>query len=295
VTRNWLGEYEVYLRVEKRLAKNSIEAYMADIRNLVGFAEARGLELIALTAEHIREWIQKCRQDGLSARSASRALVAVRGFYRRLAADHIVAEDPTENLEAQYSLRQLPKFLTRDEVERLLASPDSSLPAGLRDRAMIEILYASGLRVSELIDLTLTQVNLDLGFVSCSGKGGKERIVPIGSEAARWVSDYLSRGRPAILKKKRSSDLFVTARGRSMTRQGFWKLIRQYGRKALIRKSLSPHMVRHSFATHLLENGADLRSVQQMLGHSDISTTQIYTHITRERLKRIYFDHHPRA
>ncbi len=295
MSRDWIGEFGTYLKVEKRLSPNSVRAYVSDLQTLAGFAKDKGLSLTALGQDEIAGWIYDRRQSGLSARSAARALVAARGFYRYLVGDRVILQDPTEHLESPRAFRSLPKFLNRGEVEGLLQAPDSAKPLGIRDRAMLEMLYASGLRVSELIGLTVAQVNLQLGVVRCMGKGSKERLVPIGSEASSRLKHYLGAGRPVLLGHRRSNYLFVTRRGSAMTRQAFWKLIRLYGRKAGIGKPLSPHTLRHSFATHLLENGADLRSVQVMLGHADISTTQIYTHVTRERLKRIYRDYHPRA
>jgi len=295
MTRDWVAEFSTFLRVEKGLAANSVSAYLMDLEKLRGFASARNRDLSGLDRDEVASWSQELRKKGLSPRSIARALVAARSFFRFLMVDRVIQVDPTEHLENPRAFKPLPRFLSQSEVEKLLKQPDPSTPIGIRDRAMLEVLYASGLRVSELVNLTLPQVNFSLGVLSCMGKGSKERLVPLGREAQQALREYLREGRPALLKKGNSSYLFLTRRRSLMTRQGFWKIIRNYGRDAGIRKTLTPHLIRHSFATHLLENGADLRAVQMMLGHADISTTQIYTHITRERLKQIYKKFHPRA
>ena len=295
MSRDWLADYETYIRVEKGLSSNTVTSYLLDLRKLWNWSREAGGDPVRFERTELERWLATLHASGLSPRSIARAIIAARSFYRYLVGDRVRASDPTEHLETPRALARLPRFLSAPEVEALLEAPDTGTARGTRDRAMLELLYATGLRVSELTRLNIAQLNLDLGLVTCSGKGGKERIVPIGDSASHWLARYLAEARPVILRRRRANQLFVTRRGSPLTRQGFWKLLRLHGRKAGIRRAITPHMLRHSFATHLLEHGADLRSVQLMLGHADISTTQIYTHVTRDRLRRIYDRCHPRA
>lgn len=290
----WFARYLDHLSAERGLANNTLAAYRNDLQRLRR-ALGTGRELEHARREDLLRVLQKMRIEGRSPRSVARWLVVVKGFFGHLVAQGIVSEDPSVHLDAPRVWRSLPKVLSCAEVESLLAAPDRGEARGLRDIAMMEVLYATGLRVSELVRLHLGDLHLDAGYLRCWGKGSKERVVPLGGQADATLQRYLAEARPSLLGSKRTDFLFVNGRGGALSRQGFWKLIKRHGAKAGIEKSLSPHVVRHSFATHLLENGADLRSVQVMLGHADISTTQIYTHVNRERLRRLYEDFHPRA
>lgn len=293
MTRDIEVSFLNFLRVERGLSANTLVAYRSDLEKLAQFASSIGKDLVSIERDDLTRFLQHLRNSGLEPRSIARVLVTVRGLYKFLVLDNILKRDPSANLESPKSWQSLPKFLIPEEVDRLLEAPDVSNNTGLRDKAMLEVLYATGFRVSELVALKVEDLNLDLGFVVTLGKGSKERTVPLGQSAISWVRKYLS-ARSRLLGKNPSHILFVTEKGSALTRQAFWKLIVGYGERAKI-GHITPHLLRHSFATHLLENGADLRSVQMMLGHSDISTTQIYTHITNERLKQIYKQFHPRA
>jgi len=283
-----------YLEVERGLSENTLTAYRRDLGKLEAFARSTGQKLEELTASDMRGFLRQLHRQGLSHRSIARALSATKGLYRFAAAEGLMPADPTEQIESSRLPRSLPRYLSLQEVERLLGAPDTKSSMGLRDRTMLETLYATGLRVSELVSLRLDDLHLDAGYLRCLGKGRKERIVPLGRSAAGWIRRYLRRGRPGVTGRS-GSWLFPNRLGTRMTRQRFWQILRSCGTKCGIRQRLSPHVVRHSFATHLLERGADLRSLQLMLGHSDIGTTQIYTHVSRERLRRVYDQHHPRA
>jgi integrase/recombinase XerD len=265
------------------------------LRKFAGFAAARKVSLQAVDRDSVLEFLSWLYRKKLSSRSVARHLVALRVFLRFCVAEELLREDPTQNLEAPRIWKSLPVFLTLQQVERLLEQPDAATPLGARDAAMIEVLYSTGLRVSELVGLRLAEVDMQMGCVRCVGKGNKERIVPLGRNALGALRRYLEVSRPVLSKGRPSPYVFMNHRGAKMTRVGFWKVLKAYGRRAGLPAKLSPHKLRHSFATHLLERGADLRSVQMMLGHADISTTQIYTHVARERLKLLHAKHHPRG
>jgi integrase/recombinase XerD len=285
-----------HAKVERGLARNSIDAYGRDLAKFRRFCAARGLDdADAVAHRDLLAYLVTLAEERLAARSQARNLVALRQLFRHLRAERHVARDPTAELELPKIGRPLPVVLTLTEVEELLSAPRNDSVRGLRDGAMLSTLYATGLRVSELVGLRVNDVNLDEMFLSTVGKGRKQRLVPLGERARDRIRDYLATARPALLGERVSVSLFVTARGRAMTRQGFWKLLTAYARAAGIRKRLSPHKLRHSFATHLVERGADLRAVQAMLGHADIGTTQIYTHVSQGRLRSIVKQHHPRA
>ncbi len=288
-------EYLDYCRVEKGLAENSLAAYRRDLTRLTAFLAPQGRRPEDAGGDDVRAFLDSLYTAGLSSRSVARYLTSLRSFYRHLLSLGRISGDPTTDIKQPGQWKQLPKFLSLEEVDALLAAPDPKTPLGGRDRAMLQLLYASGLRVSELIGVELGRLNLEVGVLRVRGKGDKERLVPVGRDALQAIEAYVESDRPALLKRRASPALFVTARGGAMTRQAFWKLLKKYGLLAGIAKNLTPHLLRHSFATHLLERGADLRSVQTMLGHADISSTQIYTHVLRERLRAVYDKHHPRS
>jgi integrase/recombinase XerD len=288
--------YLDHLKVERGLSRNTIEAYGRDLSKFRAFAAAHGLDdAAAVETRHLLSYLVTLAQGKLAVRSQARALVALRGLWKHLRAERHVDRDPTAELELPRVGRPLPTVLTTAEVDELLARPDASTARGLRDAAMLETLYATGLRVSELVALRLADVNLAEGYLSTFGKGRKQRLVPMGEQAVARVKAYLEGARPGFDRGRNAGALFLTHHGEGMTRQGFWKLLRGYAVAAGIVKPISPHKLRHSFATHLLERGADLRAVQAMLGHADIGTTQIYTHLSRTRLRQVYKQHHPRA
>ncbi|MDE2195614.1 MAG: site-specific tyrosine recombinase XerD [Gammaproteobacteria bacterium] len=280
---------------ERGLAENTLSAYRADLVGLSRWLDEQGTPINSARREHLLAFLAWRVQQGTRPRSTARQLSSIRRFYRYLLREGRITEDPSTRIDMPKLGRPLPKSLTESEVEALLKAPVTDEPLGIRDRAMLELLYATGLRVSELVNLRLSQVNLRQGVVRVLGKGDRERLVPMGEEAQSWIEKYMGKARLEILNEQQTDYLFPTRRSDHMTRQAFWHIIKRYSQKADIRTSLSPHTLRHAFATHLLNHGADLRVVQMLLGHSDVSTTQIYTHVARERLKDLHAQHHPRG
>lgn len=293
---SYLDLFLNYLVVEKGLARNTLEAYARDLRRYLEYLAGQGVgEIEAVSRSLVIAFLTSLKGAGLSARSRARSLSAVRSFHRFLVAEKMASQDPTLLLETPRILKGLPRLLSQREVESLLAAPKGDEPLALRDRAMLEVLYATGLRVSELVGLKLADINRDVGCLRTLGKGSKQRMVPLGEVALSALAEYLAAGRPFLKPAEGCAYLFLNRRGAGLSRQGFWKILRRNAQQAGIGCKIYPHMLRHSFATHLLENGADLRAVQVMLGHADISTTQIYTHVIRERLRQIHQQHHPRG
>lgn len=291
-----ISSFLTHAKVEKGLSPNTVSAYRRDLMKFCEFARKRKLTLEAVSRDDLVDFLAGLYRQHLESKSVARHLVSLRNFFRFAQIQELISADPTINLESPKIRRSLPGYLRLEEVEKLLAQPDAKTPFGVRDRAMLEVLYSAGLRVSELVGLRVSDLDTKAGCVRCIGKGDKERIVPIGKKALGMVERYLRDARPKMLGKSPATPtLFVNRRGQPLSRVGVWKILSAYGRRAGLRVALTPHMLRHSFATHLLERGADLRSVQLMLGHADISTTQIYTHVVEERLKQIYKAHHPRA
>jgi len=288
-----LEKYLDYLAVEKGLARNTVESYKRDLRKYFHFMKTKSPDDISQS--DVVLFLAHLSSEGIATPSAARSLAAIRGFHKFLLIDKLAHTDPMVNIETPRGWKRLPKSLSSPEVDSLLNQPDPATPIGIRDKAMLELLYATGLRVSELVGLSLRDINLERGYLVVMGKGSKERAVPLGEVAAVAVKQYLDGGRPALLNGKNTDYLFISSKRRGITRQMFWERIKFYTKKAGIRLNISPHTLRHSFATHLLDNGADLRAVQAMLGHSDISTTQIYTHVSRERLKKVHEKYHPRG
>ncbi|MBS1839920.1 MAG: site-specific tyrosine recombinase XerD [Acidobacteria bacterium] len=294
-----ISSFLVHVKVEKGLAPNTHAAYQRDLSKFVDFAAKRKLELAKVSRDEIVDFLAGLYRQRLESKTVARNVVTLRNFFRYAHIQEWIAEDPAANLESPKIRKSLPGYLRLEDVEKLLQQPDASTAPGLRDRAMLEVLYSTGLRVSELTGLRVSDLDTKVGCVRCIGKGDKERVVPVGRKALGMVEKYLRDGRPALIRGSRgavgSPFLFVNRRGAKISRVGVWKILSNYGKQAGLRVALTPHMLRHSFATHLLERGADLRSVQMMLGHADISTTQIYTHVVEERLKQVYKAHHPRA
>ena len=290
-----IDTYLDYLRDVRRMSPNTLSSYARDLGALAAYAEKKGRAPERLERRDLEAFARQLMTNGLAPRSVARAIACIRGYFKFLLVEKTIDADPAEDLRAPRAWPALPKYLDLDEVDRLLAQPDTSTPRGTRDKALIELLYATGLRVTELLSLKAGDISLDAGYLTCIGKGDKQRIVPLGHTAADWVRRYMAEARPALLRGRKSNWLFVNAKGGTqLSRVGFWKLLKDYGIKAGVSRDLSPHVLRHSFATHLLERGADLRAIQMMLGHADLSTTQIYTHVLEARLRAVYDKFHPR-
>ena len=291
-----IQEFLNYITVERGLSRNTIEAYARDLRQFAAFLALTGYDSLAEIHSHtLVDYLRKLQQENLQPSSVTRKLAAIRSFFQYMLRERHLKVDPSVTIDSLKTPQRLPKVLSETEIGRLLEQPGATTPAKLRDKAMLELLYATGVRVSELVSLKLGDINMDMGYIRCFGKGSKERIVPMGGSAQKALLDYLDRARPKIVRRAAEDTLFLNHHGRKMTRQGFWQIIQAAARRVGIKTLVTPHMLRHSFATHLLDHGADLRSVQEMLGHADISTTQIYTHVTRTRLKEVYDKTHPRA
>jgi len=290
-----IDTYIAYLRDVRRMSDNTLESYARDLAHLAAFAEKRGVAVEALERRDLEAFVRGLMASGLAPRSVARSVACIRGLYKFIAVERRLPSNPADDLRSPRAWPSLPKFLSLEEVDRLLEQPDTTTPRGLRDKALIELLYATGLRVSELIGLRAGDLNLEEGYLTCVGKGDKQRMVPLGQTAAEWVRRYMREGRAALVRQRASPWLFVNARdGGPLSRVGFWKVLKAYGKAAGLSRDLSPHVLRHSFATHLLERGADLRMIQVMLGHADLSTTQIYTHVLEARLRAVYDKFHPR-
>lgn len=292
--KEFISSFLDFLSVERGLARNTLSAYRDDLEAYAAFLGCKGKTVSGTTRNDIVNFMLSQKDKGIGASSIARRLAAIRMFYRFLVRERVLREDPTSLIDSPKLWKKIPDTLSVNEVEALLAQPAVRSAQGLRDRAILETMYATGMRVSEVAHLKTGDLNLDVGFLRCVGKGNKERVVPLGTKAVAAVSKYLEKVRPRLVKDKQSDHLFVSRLGRSMSRQSLWKLIKRYAKEARIKKPIKPHILRHSFATHLLEHGADLRSVQEMLGHSNISTTQIYTHVNKDRLKAVHKMYHPR-
>ena len=290
----YVSEYTDYLKIEKRQSQNTLAAYRRDVSRFAKYLQNKRLDDAKIS--DVRSFLVFLRnEEGLAPSSVARCLSSLKSFYEYLSVENLISENPTETIASPRPWRKLPNVMSVEEVDALIAAPDINTLAGIRDLAMLELIYATGLRVSELVSLKMSAVDLEVGYLRSLGKGSKERVVPIGDVARIAIESYVNNARPLFQKKRRSRDLFLTRRGNAMTRQGFWKILKKYSIKAKIEGAVSPHALRHAFATHLLERGADLRSVQMMLGHSDISTTQIYTHVLRQRMREVHERFHPRA